>query len=208
LIFGLNGFFLAYFFVINYYIEGLKTILKILNIFIKFNIPSTYELPNILTEMPRIELRTEIKAEKKLVFDLSRSIDLHKVSTEKTKETAIAGKTSGLIGMNESVTWRAKHFGFYQNLTSRITEFQRPDFFADEMEKGAFKEFKHEHHFIELNDATQMTDIFDYKSPLSFLGKLADKLFLRKYMTELLLERNRVIKEFAESDKWKQVLNK
>lgn len=158
--------------------------------------------------MPRIELRTEIKAKKELVFDLSRSIDLHKVSTEKTKETAIAGKISGLIGMNESVTWRAKHFGLYQNLTSRITEFKRPDFFVDEMEKGAFKEFKHEHHFTELNDSTLMIDIFDYKSPLSFLGKLADKLFLKKYMTELLLERNRVIKEFAESDKWKQVLNK
>ena len=164
-------------------------------------------LPNILTEMPRIELRTEIIAEKELVFDLSRSIDLHKVSTEKTNEIAIAGKTSGLIGMNESVTWRAKHFGIYQNLTSKITEFQRPDFFTDEMQKGAFKEFKHEHRFTELNYATLMTDIFDYNSPLGFLGRLADKLFLKKYMTELLLERNRVVKEFAESDKWKQVLN-
>jgi len=100
--------------------------------------------------MPRIELRTEIKASKETVFDLSRSIDLHKISTEHTNETAIAGKTSGLIGLDESVTWRAKHF--------RI------------------------------------------------LGRIADKLFLLKYMTDLLAERNRIVKDFAETDKWKKIV--
>ena len=157
--------------------------------------------------MPKIELKTEISAEKHIVFDLSRSIDLHKISTEHTNEEAIAGKMSGLIGMNESVTWRAKHFGIYQKLTSKITEFDRPNYFVDEMEKGAFKEFKHEHHFSESNGGTLMTDLFIYKSPFGILGKLADKLFLKKYMTELLIERNRIVKEFSESKKWKELLN-
>ena len=156
--------------------------------------------------MPKIELRTEIRADRNIVFDLSRSIDLHKISTKKTNEQAIAGKTSGLIGINESVTWKAKHFGIYQNLTSKITEFEKPKFFVDEMIKGAFKEFKHEHRFEELNGGTLMTDFFDYKSPYGILGKLVDKLFLKKYMTELLTERNRVIKEFAESEKWKELI--
>ncbi|MCK0114653.1 SRPBCC family protein [Gelidibacter sp. F63206] len=156
--------------------------------------------------MPRIELRTEIKADRNIVFDLSRSIDLHKISTEQTNEKAIAGKTSGLIGMNESVTWRAKHFGIYQNLTSKITEFDRPNYFADEMVKGAFQKFKHEHHFMEFNGGTLMTDFFEYKSPFGILGKIADNLFLKKYMTELLTERNRIVKEFAESEKWKELI--
>lgn len=156
--------------------------------------------------MPKITLRTEIKADKEIVFDLSRSIDLHKISTEHTNETAIAGKTNGLIGLNESVTWRARHFGIYQNLTSKVTEFDRPNYFADEMISGAFKEFKHEHHFAELNGGTLMTDFFFYKSPLKFLGRLADKIFLKKYMTRLLDERNQIIKEFAETDKWKSVI--
>ncbi|QNK78212.1 SRPBCC family protein [Winogradskyella sp. PAMC22761] len=158
--------------------------------------------------MQRIELKTEIKADRNIVFDLSRSIDLHKISTEQTNEEAIAGKTSGLIGMNESVTWRAKHFGIYQKLTSKITEFDRPKHFADEMVKGAFKEFKHEHHFAELNGGTLMTDFFDYESPFGILGKIADNLFLKKYMTELLTERNRIVKEFAESEKWKELIKK
>ncbi len=158
--------------------------------------------------MPIIELRTEINAEKKIVFDLSRSIDLHKISTQHTNEEAVAGKISGLIEMNESVTWRAKHFGVYQKLTSIITAYERPNYFVDEMQKGAFKRFKHEHHFEELNDKTLMIDLFDYQSPLGFLGKIADKLFLEKYMTELLIERNRIVKEFAESNKWKALLVK
>lgn len=156
--------------------------------------------------MPRIELQTEIKADKQIVFDLSRSIDLHKISTQHTNEKAISGKTSGLIELNESVTWRAKHFGIYQQLTSKITEFEKPNYFVDEMISGAFKRFKHEHHFKDLNNGTVMIDIFDYTSPLGFLGKIADKLFLAKYMTNFLIQRNQIIKEFAESDRWREAL--
>lgn len=156
--------------------------------------------------MPKIKLETEINAPQKIVFDLSRSIDLHKISTKETNEEAIAGVTSGLIGKNQSVTWRAKHFGIYQNLTSKITEFKFPDYFVDEMEKGIFKRFRHEHLFKEFENKTIMVDVFDYESPLGILGKIADKLFLEKYMKSLLEKRNETIKDFAESDKWRKVL--
>ena len=149
--------------------------------------------------MPIIKLQTEIKADRELVFDLSRSIDLHKISTEHTNETAISGKTSGLIGLTETVTWRAKHFGIYQTLTTEITAFDRPNSFTDEMLKGAFKSFKHEHIFETLNNGTLMIDLFDYKSPLGLLGIAADFLFLKKYMTNLLVKRNETIKSFAEN---------
>lgn len=156
--------------------------------------------------MPRIELTTDIKASLEIVFDLSRSIDLHKISTEHTNETAIDGKTSGLIEMNEFVTWRAKHFGVYQKLTSKITEYERPIFFTDEMVKGAFKSFRHEHHFKPISNGTRMIDIFDYVSPFGVFGRIADKLFLKRYMTKLLLKRNAVVKDFAESERWREVI--
>lgn len=60
-----------------------------------------------------------------VVFDLARSIDLHKLSTAHTGEEAIAGKTSGLIELGETVTWRARHFGVMQTLTSKVTGFER-----------------------------------------------------------------------------------
>lgn len=156
--------------------------------------------------MPKITINTAIKADKILVFNLARSIDLHKISTQNTNETAIAGRTDGLIGLNESVTWRARHFGIYHTLTSKITAFKSPHYFVDEMVEGIFKSFKHEHYFKDSAHGTVMTDIFDYESPYNFLGKLADRLFLKKYMTKFLSERNRVIKEFAESNQWEAVI--
>ncbi|HET8860623.1 SRPBCC family protein [Marivirga sp.] len=156
--------------------------------------------------MPQIKLSTTIQAERNIVFDLSRSIDLHKISTQHTNEKAIAGRTEGLIEMGESVTWRAKHFGFYQKLRTEITEFERPNYFTDEMVSGAFTKFKHEHHFIASGNRTEMTDYFDYESPFGIIGRLVDKMLLKKYMTELLKKRNQTIKEFAESEKWKEII--
>lgn len=156
--------------------------------------------------MPIIELTTTINAPLEICFDLSRSIDLHKISTEQTNEEAIAGTTSGLIGMGESVTWRARHFGIFQKLTTQITEYNRPNCFVDEMISGIFKSFRHEHHFVKTGNTTKMVDSFDYCSPMGFLGRLVDMIYLEKYMTQLLEKRNQIIKEFAESDKWKSVL--
>ncbi len=149
--------------------------------------------------MAKIELITIINAPVEVVFDLSRSIDLHLESTKQTGEKAIAGKTSGLIGLGETVTWRAKHFGIWQNLTSKITEFDRPEFFADEMVSGAFKSFRHEHYFKIENGQTLMKDIFSFESPGGIFGRLFNWLILKRYMTDLLTERNRVLKAHAEN---------
>ncbi|WP_375560981.1 cell division protein [Bernardetia sp. OM2101] len=156
--------------------------------------------------MPTIEITTFIQNSQEVAFDLSRSIDLHKISTQKTNEEAIAGKTKGLIELNEWVTWRAKHFGVYQKLTSKITTFDRPHSFTDEMTKGIFSFFKHQHIFKKTKNGVEMIDIFDYKSPFGIFGKLADSIFLEKYMTNLLKDRNQIIKEFAESDKWRLII--
>lgn len=157
--------------------------------------------------MPVIKIVTHINAPLEIVFDLARSIDLHKISTAHTQEEAIAGKTSGLIGPGESVTWRAKHFGIVQTLTSVITEYDRPHHFTDVMLSGAFAGFKHEHIFEQKGKMAVMIDVFDYTSPYKVLGRVADKLFLKDYMQALLEKRNHVIKEFAEdSGKYKKVL--
>jgi ligand-binding SRPBCC domain-containing protein len=66
------------------------------------------------------------------------------------------------------------------------------------MVSGAFKNFRHEHHFSVVENGTLMRDIFVFESPFGILGKLGNFLFLKKYMTDLLVERNRVIKNAAE----------
>ena len=158
--------------------------------------------------MPRIELTTRIHAPIDRVFDLSRSIDLHAASMAHTGEKPIAGVTRGLIGLHEEVTWRAKHFGLWLGLTSRITALQRPTHLRDSMVRGAFRRFDHDHFFHERgNGTTELVDVFDFDAPLGFLGHLANALFLTRYMTALLATRNQAIKAAAEGESWRSFLH-
>jgi len=109
--------------------------------------------------MPVIEIDTLINASIQKCFDLSRSIDLHVHSMKHTNEVAITGVTSGLIHLNETVTWKAKHFGLFFTMTIKITAIQAPDYFVDEQVKGPFKKLKHTHQFRLENRHTLMTDI-------------------------------------------------
>lgn len=156
--------------------------------------------------MPVIKLETKINAPVERVFDLSRSIDLHTKSTSKSNEKAIAGRTCGLIDLGETVTWQATHFGVRQTLTSKIVAFERPTHFRDSMQRGIFKRIDHDHFFEEIGGETLMRDRFDYDAPLWILGKIADTLFLENYMTGFLQERNGMIKEIAESEKWREYI--
>jgi ligand-binding SRPBCC domain-containing protein len=95
----------------------------------------------------RIHLETRIEAPIERVFDLARDIDLHARSMAHTGEEAIAGRTSGPIELGETVTWRARHFGRWWTLTSRITVVEPPTRFADEQASGPFARFEHRHTF-------------------------------------------------------------
>jgi ligand-binding SRPBCC domain-containing protein len=157
--------------------------------------------------MPTLSLERVIEAPIQRCFDLSRSIDLHIVSTGKSQETAIDGVTSGLIGLDETVTWRANHLFIWQTLKVKIIAFESPHYFCDAMVSGAFQEFQHHHWFSEIHpEKTLMQDRFEYKSPWGFLGTVADTLFLKAYMTRLLRERNDVIQQTAEGQDWERFL--
>lgn len=121
--------------------------------------------------MTTIQLTTIINAPIEDAFNLSRDISFHLESASQTKEEAIAGVTSGLIGPNESVTWRGKHFGLFLKHTSKITTFDFPNYFTDEMIKGHFKTFKHQHVFGQKGTKTEMVDIIEYKVPFGIFGR-------------------------------------
>ena len=156
--------------------------------------------------MQLIQLQTFINAPVKIVFDLSRSVDLHKASMIKHKEEIIDGVNAGLMTEGDTVTWKAKHLFKSRTLKVRITKLDSPRFFEDEIITGDFKTMRHEHFFEEKNGGTVMKDNFSFESPFGFIGKLVDLFYLRNYMTRLLSERNNEIKQIAESNLWKQFL--
>ena len=159
--------------------------------------------------MIRLEETTIIDAPIQRCFDLSRSVEVHLLSNIHSGEQALAlgGATSGLVGLSEQVTWRAKHFGVWQNLTSKTTALESPSYFQVTMVRGIFRFMQADHLFQTLpSGLTEMKDIFSLAAPLPLLGPLAEALFLRRYMLALLRERNAVIKRLAESAEWKKYL--
>lgn len=149
--------------------------------------------------MPTIRLETSINAPIERCFDLALNVDLHAHSMGHTSERPIAGVTQGLMHLGDTVTWEAVHFGLKQHLTSKITDYERPQRFTDEMVKGAFQELHHTHEFVPQPPGTLMIDVFTFRAPLGLLGRMAELLVLTRYMKNLLLTRNRYLKQVAEA---------
>ena len=156
--------------------------------------------------MPSIHLTTFVKAPVERVFDLSRSVTLHKKSLEHTGEQAIAGTTSGLINLHETVTWKAKHIGKMRTMKMKVSSMATPHSFTDEMAEGDFTSMKHEHHFKQVENGTIMIDLFYFETPYGFIGKVFNRLYLTRYLRRLLEQRNSMIKDYAESSKWQHLL--
>jgi len=157
--------------------------------------------------MPIITVSTEIAAEVGVCFDLARSVEAHIASTRKTHERAVAGVTTGLLGPGDEVTWRARHLGVVQELTSRITRFDRPGYFRDEMVRGVFVRFVHDHYFEPTATGTIVRDVLDYSSPFGLAGRLVERVYLNSYLSTFLADRARALKHFAESGQWRAWLN-
>lgn len=139
------------------------------------------------------ECTTRTTMSQERLFDLSRSIDTHTGSMAKSRETAIAGVTSGVISEGEEVTWRAWHFGLPLRMTSRITEMQAPLRFVDEQVRGPFKHFRHVHEFTSENSGAVMVDRIEFSAPFGIIGRVLEQLILAKYLQRLIAVRNSYI---------------
>lgn len=146
----------------------------------------------------RIVVDTWIAASPEACFDASRDIDLHTRTVADTDERAIGGRTSGLIELGEEVAWRARHFGLPLRHRSRITAFERPRWFRDEMVSGCFRSFVHDHLYTAEHGGTRMRDVLEFASPLGPLGRVVDHVVLRAYLTRFLERRAASLREHLE----------
>jgi ligand-binding SRPBCC domain-containing protein len=152
--------------------------------------------------MALIELETAVAAPPERCFDLSRSVDLHLDAAASTRERAIAGVTSGLLKLGDTVTWEARHFGLRQRLSVRVTQYDRPRSFRDEQIAGPFAALRHDHLFEAEDGGTTMRDAFEFSTKVPLL----DSLVLVPYLRRFLVERNKFIRSLAEADGWRRYL--
>ena len=145
------------------------------------------------------EVVTPVAAPAEVVFDLSLDMDVHQASLPGSHERAVAGVTSGLIGLGESVTLRARHFGVPFALTSRVTEFDRPRRFVDRQVRGPFRSWVHEHAYDPgPAGGTVMTDRIAFRAPAGVLGRAVEVAVLARYMRRLIERRGAYLKAEAE----------
>ncbi|WP_243062283.1 SRPBCC family protein [Humibacter sp. RRB41] len=134
------------------------------------------------------------------LFEVSLDIDAHVGSMRQSKERAVDGVRSGQIGLGQTVTWRARHFGVWFTMTSKITELERPARFVDQQVVGPFKSFRHEHVFEEVDGLARMTDTITLASPV--FGRVVELLVLVPYLRKLIQQRNQHLLGLLESTPW------
>ena len=150
--------------------------------------------------MPVIHLVTEIHAPIERCFDLCRDLETHTRTVAHTKERLVGDKTKGLAELGDVLVFEAVHLGVRQRLSSKITEVVRPTLFADVALSGAFRDLYHRHEFVSVPSGTLMRDRLEWTSPLGILGRLADALFLTRYMLRFLVTRNCNLKVIVEAN--------
>ena len=157
--------------------------------------------------MPKIHLTTFIAAPVERVFDLSRSIKMHKFSMDRFKEEMVNGPMNDLVEVGDEMTWKARHLLKTRILKSKVTLVKKYECFVDEQVSGDFKMMKHEHHFKPVDNGVIMIDLFQFETPYGPMGKWFNQAYLSRYMKKLLEQRNLHIKKYAESDQWKKILS-
>src|SRR3954451_18487621 len=63
---------------------------------------------------------------------------------------------------------------------TEITHVEEGKYFVDEQRFGPYSLWHHQHHFAEVDGGVQMTDLVHYKIPYSFLGNIANTVFVRQ----------------------------
>lgn len=88
-----------------------------------------------------------------------------------------------------SLTWRV-----------RIEDVTAPERVVDVAERSPFAAWRHEHLFAPLGpDRTRMTDRVTYRLPGGPLGRLIDRLVVRRQLAAAFTERHRLTRELLEA---------
>jgi hypothetical protein len=158
--------------------------------------------------MEFIHITNFIAAPSDTLYDLSRHILLQKKAMEKIGARQLRGISSGLLSGNDAILWGLRVLNKDFLFTLKITELNPGIFIQEEMSQGALESFKHLRHFKKIQNGTLVIDEVYYSLPKTFWAPWVDRFFLNGKLNELLKERNKILKEYAESNQWRALLTK
>ncbi len=78
---------------------------------------------------------------------------------------------------------------------TEITHVKEGEYFIDEQRYGPYSFWHHQHHFKEVENGVEMTDLLHYKIPYYFFGDIANRLLVQKKVAGIFDYREKKIKE-------------
>ncbi|MFB6345580.1 MAG: SRPBCC family protein [bacterium] len=87
------------------------------------------------------------------------------------------------------------------NWTTRIKDFEKNEYFVDEMVEGPYKVWEHIHTFERVQDDTVVGDQVYYEMPYGVLGTLAHKLMVKRDLLTIFSYRAKTLRAEFGSEK-------
>ncbi len=85
--------------------------------------------------------------------------------------------------------------GIPSNWVTEITNVKEKKFFIDEQRFGPYKFWHHQHHFEEIENGVEMTDIINYALPFDPFSRLANYFLINKKIKEIFEYRKNICNE-------------
>jgi ligand-binding SRPBCC domain-containing protein len=79
---------------------------------------------------------------------------------------------------------------------TEITHVQKPYYFVDEQRFGPYALWHHQHHFKEVQGGVEMSDEVNYAIPFGLLGRLANRLLVRRAVNRIFDHRYKVLEQY------------
>lgn len=86
-------------------------------------------------------------------------------------------------------------FGIRVRWQTEICRVENQKYFTDRQTKGPYKIWEHTHSFVEIDNGVLITDVVNYELPLGFIGKIAERILVRKKINAIFDYRKNILKK-------------
>lgn len=113
---------------------------------------------------------------------ISNPKNLQLITPPEMKFHIIAGADKPLFS-GQIIHYQVSPLPFYRTgWTTEITQVEPGKYFIDTQLRGPYSIWHHKHFLYETEGGVLMEDVIDYQLPLGFIGRLLDRLFVRKQL--------------------------
>lgn len=107
----------------------------------------------------------------------------------------ILGSTHEEVQLGTRIRYRLRVNGIPMGWESLIAEYEEGELFADQMLRGPYRRWYHQHRFREVEGGVEILDQVDYELPLGPLGRLAHWLLVRRQLDAIFSHRQQAMAE-------------